>query len=227
MKNIILIIIPLILACAAENHEHDNAGNNADLIKRDYSSLELTNSERELFIADIFTSRKEKNESFLSIDNSPLTDNVRKNFSGLKYYDIDIKYLIRASFRPFPNPDTVTILTSTNKKRLMLKSGRINFRIDGKDCSLLLFKSLSKGISSYFLPFMDATNGEDTYEAGRYIDLEQFRGTEIIIDFNQAYNPYCAYNDSYSCPLVPKENVLEVKIEAGEKYSKELYEHSE
>nr|MCU0394110.1 DUF1684 domain-containing protein [Thermoflexibacter sp.] len=95
-----------------------------------------------------------------------------------------------------------------------------HFEIDKQKLQLTIYKSMdrvSKGV--LFLPFKDQTNGEETYSAGRYVEVKNNNGSSIIIDFNKAYSPYCAYNETYSCPLPPKENHLNVKILAGERYS--------
>ena len=92
----------------------------------------------------------------------------------------------------------------------------VNFKIEGKPCSLLLLKALGFG-NQYLLAFGDDTSGDTTYGGGRYLDVVVGKSNEIILDFNKAYNPYCAYFDDFTCPLPPTENLLEVAINAGEK----------
>lgn len=112
--------------------------------------------------------------------------------------------------------------TSTSRLPMYEKYGELHFTIDGKICKLNVYRSLDlKKTDEYkdylFLPFSDTTNGNETYLGGRYIDLKITDGNTMVIDFNKAYNPYCAYNSKYSCPAVPQENVLDVAIRAGVK----------
>lgn len=108
--------------------------------------------------------------------------------------------------------DTITLDTSTGETRVFRRAGFLNFPVDGKPAKLTLFVD-SNG---YFLPFRDATSGTETYGAGRYLEPEE-SGGKIRVDFNYAYNPYCAYSEHFSCPLPPRENWLTVAIRAGEK----------
>ena len=94
----------------------------------------------------------------------------------------------------------------------MIRHGRFRFSIDGQEHSLTVYKHLDNQ-NDLFIPFRDATNGRQTYKVGRYIDLDEKPGkVDYLLDFNYAYSPYCAYNPDYTCPLVPRENVLSVAI---------------
>lgn len=179
----------------------------------------------QLIAADGFNSeslkagRREKDEFFKSTD-SPLNDNQRKKFKALKYFPVNPKYFVKAKLVPFNKKDTINMLTSKKEKnRKMIRYGRIEFTLEGSKYALTGYYSLPLNEeSSLFVPFGDQTNGKDTYKGGRYLDLEVIPGTkEIQLDFNLAYNPYCAYNDKWSCPLIPSENILQIRIEAGEK----------
>ena len=105
--------------------------------------------------------------------------------------------------------------TSSGDARAYLRYGRLRFTLDGQDVALTLYADVDSG--AFFLPFVDALRGRETYGAGRYLDPEPLADGQFLVDFNLAYNPYCAYNDDWSCPLTPVENWLPVPIRAGEK----------
>lgn len=168
----------------------------------------------------IIERRKEIDDFFASDASSPLKEEQKSIFKGLQYFPPSEDFTFFASFTKSPNPDTVMLLTSKGaEKRAMLHFGTLSFSLqDGQNHTLSAFKSLSNNDGILFIPFKDKTNGFDTYEAGRYIELEEVPNQEeYFLDFNRAYNPYCAYNKEYSCPLVPKENALSFSIKAGEK----------
>lgn len=175
------------------------------------------------FDADaVIADRKAKNEDFRT-ENSPLPPEEWEHFPGLKYYEPSETYFIKAVLDVAAKPDTVQIAaTQSNDVRTMLRYGVFRFTVDGKACTLTAYKHTGPAAVRYptllFVPFQDETTGNETYHAGRYLDVEMQTGTtEYYLDFNRAYNPYCAYNESYSCPLVPSENILPVAIRAGEK----------
>ena len=164
--------------------------------------------------------RKEIDELFSSDASSPLKEEQRSMFKGLQYFPASEDFTFFATFTKSKIADTVMLLTSKGaEKRSMLRCGILSFFAqDGNNHTLAAYKSLSNDDGILFIPFKDKTNGFDTYEAGRYIELEEEpQQDEYFLDFNRAYNPYCAYNKEYSCPLVPKENVLPLFIKAGEK----------
>ncbi|WP_298152078.1 DUF1684 domain-containing protein [Flavobacterium sp.] len=153
---------------------------------------------------------------------SPLTEQDRKKFNGLHYYPVDGKYFVLAKLTRTQNEIPFAMPTTTERKPMYVKYGEISFTLDGKACQLNVYQSIdlskSEKYKNYlFLPFLDLTSGEESYGGGRYIDLTVPDGDVIAIDFNRAYNPYCAYNNKYSCPITPRENTLDVAIEAGVK----------
>ena len=167
----------------------------------------------------IIKDRIEKDKFFKSGD-SPLKREQRLKFKAINYYPVTLKFVFNAKIIPFTKKDTINILTSKkNDVRKMIRYGKIEFHYKGKIYSLSAYYSLPLNEeASLFLPFGDETNGKQTYKGGRYLDIDSKPGTkEIILDFNLAYNPYCAYNNKWSCPLIPSENLLKIKIEAGEK----------
>lgn len=151
---------------------------------------------------------------------SPLKKKDLKKFKKLSFFPTDKSYRVIASFERTPNEPIFEMQTSTERLPLYAQYGIATFTIDGKECTLKLYKSQESKLDpeyadNLFLPFNDLTNGNESYGAGRYIDLKIPKGNTIVIDFNKAYNPYCAYNDEYSCPIPPRENDLDVEIKAG------------
>lgn len=168
------------------------------------------------YVKQVIKDRKDKNKKWLK-EGSPLLEEDRKNFSSLVYYSADDSWNIPASFVKNEAPDTVIMATSTEREVRMLNYGTYHFSIDNTDYQLIGYQNLDYPEPTLFVPFNDLTNGEETYGGGRYMDLEVPQGDSSTVDFNRAYNPYCAYNYNYSCPIPPKENKLEVAIKAGEK----------
>jgi uncharacterized protein len=166
--------------------------------------------------------QKEQNAQFASADKSPLMDKDKPGFKGLDFFPVDEKYFAVAEFVRTENEKPFAMKTSTDRLPMYEKYGELHFALDGKPLKLNVYRSLDlakkEGFEDHlFLPFSDTTNGNETYLGGRYINLKIPQGNTVAIDFNQAYNPYCAYNYKYSCPAVPQENVLDIAIRAGVK----------
>lgn len=168
--------------------------------------------------------RKEKDDFFAS-DNSPLPPEDRAAFAGLPYYPLSSEWVVRARFVSVA--DTAEVLLNATKPgdmRPMRLHGRLFFTLANTLCSLAVYaydaETAARYPDQYFVPFTDATSGVETYPAGRYLDIVMSAapGDTVAVDFNRAYNPYCAYNDNYSCTLPPAENTLPVAVKAGEKY---------
>ncbi|MGB3344930.1 MAG: DUF1684 domain-containing protein [Aequorivita sp.] len=162
------------------------------------------------------------NGEFSDPETSILEAEDFKSFKGLQFYPLDEKYIVEARFVRTPDEKPFLMPTTTARLPEYVKYGEVYFSIDGKDLSLDVFKSTQAydepGYEDYlFLPFTDLTSGDGSYGGGRYLDLRIPEGETITIDFNQAYNPYCAYNHKYSCPIPPKQNDLLLRIEAGVK----------
>ena len=157
--------------------------------------------------------RAEKDELFRSHHESPLTPEQRETFRGLRYYPENPALVFDIEPDMFAEPEQVRMLTSTGDEQLFVRWALLKFKIDGTAVQLTLFGDPGGG---YFLPFTDAGRGTETYGAGRYLEPEDLAPGLIHVDFNFAYNPYCAYNDAWSCPLPPPENHLPVHIRAGE-----------
>ena len=181
-----------------------------------YSMREGTPQE---YIQQIEKERKEKNYFMRNNDASPFVDSV-SSFTELSFFPIDAKYRVNARLVPVENKKIVTLKTSDEKEQRYAEYAHAEFSIDGVDCKLLILEVMEMGPNRgmLFLAFGDETSALESYGAGRYLDIKKVPGsTSITLDFNTAYNPYCAYNDTYSCPLPPIENLLPVAIEAGEK----------
>ncbi|GGZ77073.1 hypothetical protein GCM10007028_12870 [Algibacter mikhailovii] len=169
--------------------------------------------------------QRELNAQFKDVTESPLKKKDRKTFEGLDFFQFDSLFVVKARFIRTPNEKPFKMKTTTDRLPEYLKYGELVFQLKGKQFKLNIYQNQSlvdvEGSEDYlFLPFLDETNGVESYGGGRYIDAKIPRNDTMIIDFNKAYNPYCAYNDKYSCPLVPRENYLKVRIEAGVKVFK-------
>ena len=170
--------------------------------------------------------QRKMNADFKDAAKSPLTDRDRKVFRSLDFFKHDSTYSVTADFKRTPNEVSFKMKTTTDRLVDYVKYGEATFKIKDKALKLNVYQDLdmAKEVGqeeALFLPFMDNTNGAESYKGGRYIEVKLPENNQIIIDFNKAYNPYCAYNKRYSCPIVPNENILYVRIEAGiKKYQK-------
>ena len=164
--------------------------------------------------------RKQKDKFVLEHEASPLSPEDKEHFHGLKYFPVDLKYRVIATLVPEANPGIFKVQTTTGDHKEYTRVGRLEFEIDGQRLSLVAFMPPADEPlhgNRLFVPFKDKTAGKDTYGAGRYLDLNKRATDEYVLDFNRAYNPYCAYSPYYSCPLPPGENNLPIEIQAGEK----------
>ncbi len=162
------------------------------------------------------------NKEFASKEKSPLTDEDLKTFKSLEFFEIDSAYIVTAKLEFHKNSKPFKMQTTTDRLPVYKLYATAKFKIKGEDHVLHIYQNekllLTDDFEDYlFLPFNDKTNGDTTYGGGRYIDLKLPEGDTIIIDFNKAYNPYCAYNSKYSCPIPPKVNSLNIEIKAGVK----------
>jgi uncharacterized protein len=167
--------------------------------------------------------RKEKDQFFASSRQSPIPQSERLGgFHGLNYYPPEPAFRVPAQVVPFEHPDVLQMATSTGDIRQQLRYAELRFRIGDQDLTLIGYTDPDVSHThELFVPFRDATSGHDTYGAGRYLEIALDHHADhshtAVIDFNLAYNPYCAYNANYSCPIPPRENTLPVAIAAGER----------
>ncbi len=157
--------------------------------------------------------RQEKDEFFATHVQSPLREEQKAKFAGLNYFPPNPSLRLKLTLQPFAERKNVEIQTNTGDVQIYARLGRFFFEVEGQKVELTLFGNQY----GYFLPFVDSLAGIETYPAGRYLEPEALGQNEFIVDFNLAYNPYCAYNDDWSCPITPQENHLPVPIRAGEK----------
>lgn len=162
------------------------------------------------------------NKEFADSISSPLTQEDLKVFKTLDFYPIDNKYIVEAKFVRTKQEKVFEMKTTTARLPKYKKYGELYFIMDGKNFKLNIYQNIDlikkPGYKDYlFLPFTDLTCGKESYIGGRYLDARIPKSKTIILDFNKAYNPYCAYNYKYSCPLVPMENDLDIEIRAGVK----------
>jgi uncharacterized protein (DUF1684 family) len=162
--------------------------------------------------------RNEKDVYFKESEGSPITE--KEKFRGLDYFAITPKYKVIGKLSIVDTLSVLKVLRNDGKLTQYKRFARVSFLLDNIEHSVVLLKQLdqSEGDASLFMPFTDLSNGKETYQTGRYIDLHYKDGQKTIeVDFNLAYNPYCAYNYKYSCPIPPRENFIQANILAGEK----------
>lgn len=169
---------------------------------------------------DIRHRRAEKDEAFREHPSSPIPDDERESFEGLDYFPVDEDCRFVHPLHEHDEKERIIVATSTEGEREYLRWGEFRFEVDDEEVTLQAYKSDTDD-ERLWVPFRDETSGEETYGTGRYLDLEPDEHLtddgEWILDFNEAYNPTCAYSERYECPLPPMENWLDVPIEAGEK----------
>ncbi len=186
-----------------------------------FSIVGLAQTEAEL-LAEIQKHQTEANEEFSNPETSILEKKDLEHFEGLDFYPIDLKYRVVAKFVRTPDEKPFKMRTTTDRLPEYVKYGEAHFTIEGTDLKLNVYKSTSvpkdpKYTNYLFIPFTDYTSGDGSYGGGRYVDAWIPDGDILVIDFNKAYNPYCAYSKRYSCPIPPRENDLKIRIEAGVK----------
>lgn len=174
------------------------------------------------YIQEVKVHRYELNVKFANKETTPLTIKDFSEFSSLDFFPIDSTYRVIAKFVRTPDEIPFEMSTTTDEKSIEVKYGEAHFSLNGEQLKLNIYQNseliLTPEYKNYlFLPFMDKTNGNESYGGGRYLDLEIPENKIIVLDFNKAYNPYCAYSDRYSCPIPPIENHLDVAISAGVK----------
>lgn len=169
----------------------------------------------EIYQQEVDTARREKDRFFRTNAESPLLD--KATFAGLPYFSPDLSYRVTARLEPFADKtQKLVVRMSDGSEEVYDKFAHAVFSLSGETCRLLIVKLGD----TYSILFRDATSAKETYGGGRYLELEpaDLTGSRAVLDFNKAYNPYCAYNPSYACPLPPTENTLSVAIKAGERY---------
>jgi hypothetical protein len=164
--------------------------------------------------------RKDKNGYMLS-SNSPLIEEDKQNFTGLNYYPIDEEFKVTARIEKTNNKQPIFIESTTGEQLKYIPFATASFELKGQQHSVMLYQDWEeKDPNKLSLMFADETSAVETYGGGRYLDVMYRNTNSVIIDFNNAYNPFCHFNAEYSCPIPPRQNVLNIPIEAGEKIYK-------
>ena len=166
--------------------------------------------------------QEELNAEYADAKTSPLMPEDLATFKTLDFYPANEKFFVVAKFVRTKKEKPFEMKTSTDRKPMYVKYGVVYFTIDVANFNLNVYKNIAlsqqeKYKDHLFLPFSDLTCGNESYIGGKYIDLKIPKGKTLVIDFNTSYNPYCAYNHKYSCPIVPLENDLNIEIKAGVK----------
>ncbi|SFN26207.1 hypothetical protein SAMN05421741_10325 [Paenimyroides ummariense] len=172
---------------------------------------------------EVLEYQKELNESYLNIETTPLKEDELKDFKGLNFYPYNEKFVVKATLERLKNQPVFKMPTSGKNQANYKRYGILHFTINDQKFQLEVYQNIDlikmKGYKKHlFLPFIDETSGNETYGAGRYLDIEIPKGKEIVLDFNKAYHPYCAYTIGYSCPITPDVNFLKTEILAGVKF---------
>jgi uncharacterized protein (DUF1684 family) len=206
---VVLLLCTFLAACRGANQADITAI--AHPVHVDIMSAKKLESE-------LLQMRRQKDEFFKTSSESPLATEVRVAFKGLEYYPINWKYRFEGPVRRYPNPPRFRMIFTTGESREAIKYGYIQFQVENQNFKLEVYRLFgTKQKDLLFIPFTDSMVGKETYPAGRYIDLIEKPNGMYVIDFNNSYNPYCAYGRNYACPVTPKENRLSIPIPAGEK----------
>jgi uncharacterized protein (DUF1684 family) len=172
--------------------------------------------DQETWVRALARFRAEKDDFLRTSHNSPL-HGVAERFHPLNYFDPDPTLRFEARLQRYTNPEGVMVATSRGTRQLFNRVGYFDLDFGDNPVRVHAYQSAERDDPNLFIPFRDATSGKESYGAARYLDLEVEHNDEYAVDFNYAYNPYCAYSEDYVCPLPPQENWLKVPIRAGEK----------
>lgn len=183
----------------------------------------LTSAEDPETYIETIEAERERQFKFIRYNiESPLTEEQKRNFKELTFYPIDPAYKVKARIIPKEDKKVREVPLTDGSKERYIEHAYAEFELGGKTNRLLLLQAMDEvDKRNFFLAFADETSSRETYGGGRYINARQDGKNSITIDFNLAYNPYCAYNPDYACPIPPRENILDIAIEAGEKNYKE------
>lgn len=182
--------------------------------------VDINSEEAKAYIDELIKERKEKNYNLQFDTNSPFNRDTSAKFQPLRYYEPRLDFIFKSKLKTFDNPDTISILGTRGESRPAIVIGYLEFEKNGKVHRLNVYKSFSRAGEPYYsLWFTDRTTGNETYGVGRYLDFELNDDPDFIytIDFNRAYNPYCAYSPLFTCPIPRREDYIDLAIEAGEK----------
>lgn len=185
-----------------------------------YSCEKNYTPEEKLYIEKVNQFRDSKNQDFKNSPDSPFNFKNKIQFKNLNYFDVDPSFVFKSRLYEFSNKDTITIFGTKGESRTAVKFGFVKFRRNDGDYKINVYKSYSKSGEEYFgIWFTDQTTNHETYGVGRYLDFEKNENKDYVytIDFNFAYNPYCAYSPVFSCAIPTKDDYIDLAISAGEK----------
>lgn len=162
-------------------------------------------------------------EEWTNPETTPLKEDEKQDFKGISFFPVNKKLIVMADFTKIKDGKTLPFSTSAQKTKYYKEYGKLHFNINHEHFELIVYQSdppIEGYETSLFVPFMDNTNGETSYGGGRYLDLEieEIQNNKVIVNFNKAYNPYCAYSKHYNCPIPPANNHLDTEILAGVSY---------
>jgi uncharacterized protein (DUF1684 family) len=198
---VIGIMVLLLLACSP--------------VETDKNLTEKPASEDSLYVRTILQSREMKDNAFAGTATSPFAG-LSGDFKGLSYYPVDLSWRITCTLEPSGEKGEVKIPDSKGNVRAYSSAGKLQFSRAKKAYSIpVYYEDLNQSIM--FVMFRDSTNGAETYGGGRYLEFRKTDSKNMVLDFNQAYNPYCHYNHQYACPLVPKTHFIPLFVRAGER----------
>jgi uncharacterized protein (DUF1684 family) len=211
---VLAVVCMVFLGCSKSERKNKRIGT----VSVESVSVFANSDQENHHIAQLLRFRAEKDSFLQSSPRSPIKKENHRAFEHLKYYEINPQFVVRATLHRNDSPPHLTVTTTTGETRDAVNFGELEFTLRGKKFHLSAFKFTDRrSEGDIFVPFTDSTSCRETYGAGRYLDLEENETDEYILDFNRAYNPYCAYNEEYSCPIPPRENRLSTAITAGEK----------
>lgn len=173
------------------------------------------------YAAELEEHRREKDRFFAEHPRSPIPPDRRDDFDGLEYFPVDESLRFVLELHEHDDPERITAETTHEGENEYVNVGEFRFELEGEPVSLQAYRRVGEDDGGLWVPFRDATSGDETYGAGRYLDLvpseDRTDDGRWVVDLNRAYSPFCAYSDQYECPLVPGENWLQVPVRAGEK----------
>lgn len=180
------------------------------------------NAQNSYSLSDSKKAQQKLNEEYTNPETSILSEEQLKDFEGLAFFPLDSAYIVKAEFVRTPNEKAFEMPTTTERRPVYVKYGEAHFELKEKRWVLNLYQNIElsqeEDFEDYlFIPFRDDTSGNESYGGGRYLDIRIPENDTLILDFNAAYNPYCAYSPKYSCPIPPEENDLTTRVEAGVK----------
>lgn len=177
-------------------------------------------ADQKKYISSVEKERAEKDDYMKNDPSSPFNQDMHAHFQPLKYYDVDPAFVFKSRLYEFGKKDTVKVYGTKGEERKAVRFGYVIFNYEKKKYNINVYKGTSKrGEEYYSIWFTDKTTGETTYGVGRYLDFEPDADKEYVytVDFNKAYNPYCAYSAKFSCAIPTKEDHIDLAVEAGEK----------